>query len=42
MDAKQLEFKNNSFDIVLDKCTLDIILKSKNPYLDGAFALKEL
>ena len=42
MDVLELGFQNKSFDVVIDKCTLDSILKTKTPNYQVSVALKEI
>lgn len=42
MDALDLEFEENSFDVVLDKSTLDAILCGELSFINAAVMLKEI
>lgn len=42
MDAKKLDYKNEEFDVVIDKSTLDAILCSENQSSDVAEMINEI
>ena len=42
MDACDLKFEDQFFDLVIDKATIDTILCGSNPYLNAANLLKEV
>lgn len=42
MDCRDLKFNQGFFDVVIDKCTMDTILCSDNPYLNVALMTKEV
>ena len=41
MDVCDLQFKDDSFDIIIDKSTIDAILCGNNAFLNTALMLKE-
>ena len=41
MDCRDLEFKEESFDCIIDKSTVDCLLTAKNPLSNVAKTLKE-
>ena len=42
MDCTDLKYENNSFDVVLDKSTIDALLCGANSFLTVAQMIKEL
>ena len=41
MDVRNLSYPDETFDVIIDKCTIDAILCSKKPHYECAIMLKE-
>jgi ubiquinone/menaquinone biosynthesis C-methylase UbiE len=42
MDCTKLTYESNTFDYLIDKCTLDTLLCSKNPFMMAAWTVNEV